>query len=885
MSFLDRFASSLTGPDGGIVAAPRRALTAAGARVNLSTPALVHTKRPQWQTDAWLYRETVAEMRFAGDFVANTLGRLRVFAAENRPRGQEPIPLEANSKRGQNADGLGVDERTIQATLAAVDALNINQHGSTLLGRFGENLEYAGECYLLGRSDVDGETSWSIRSVSEVNVTQGGAHLVEPGGGAAMEKLDPASTDLLRLWTPHPRYYDWPDAAVASLLDVLEGMTLLGKRGRAHDRSRISSGKALYVPLEFSMVRPGSAPVSADLAGVDDDGSADPFMESLVDYMTVAISDESDPSAVAPMIIRGPAMIGDRPAAEVLRTVDLHGEDPKNLDDRYEALVMRFARGINLAPERVKGIGESTTQWSAVSVTADEIKTSVEPRAERMCDALTAAYLRPALRAMGVPPEQRRKVCLWFDPSELVQNPNRADDAKAAHTAGAMSDAALLRHLGFDDGDAPQALEVLRRSVSRERLAATSVPLLTKILTGQMPTPEDVQALMPQRPGERPIIDATPKPGQPGPGPIARPDITAPPPVGERTQPAAVPAGVTAAAAPKLENWRIDRDLGRRLTQVDRDLTTRLLAHAEATVGRAVEKAANHIRGKAQKNPVRAAAFPPGVDPHAALLAAGPRKARELADGTDAATLLDGAFASLETLFYAEVARAADAVATALDKALADTPTRPGYALAAAARRPKTVQEQVAEKARAAWQRMKDRLREHAERVLFDGYTPSRDGEQDPGIVPTDIVRDALAETGGLPDGVIVHDETGRIVVDPNVTPPPRVPSGPGSGEVALDRLRVSGAAEVGFEWSYPPVPRQAFKPHQRLDGVTFTAWDDAELATSPADAEWIGASYYPGDHTGCLCYADSVFIIGMTEDASISAEEIDAAKAQLRGQ
>lgn len=1060
MGLLENWASRLSGPTGPASPPQRRSLTAAGARVNLKNPSLPHTKRPAWQSEAWSFRESVPEMRFAGDFVANTLGRLRVFAAENRPRGQEPVALEEASKRQQEANEVGVDQATIDAALVAVSRLNLSEHGSSLLGRFGENLEYAGECYLLGEQDDDHGETWTIRSVSEVMVTQGGARLTEPGTGMASRELNPATSDLLRLWTPHPRYHEWPDAAVASLLDVLEGMSLLGRRGRAHDRSRISAGQAFYLPQEFSLSRPGAAPVSDDLHGVNDDGSDDPFMEMMVDYMTAAISDESDASAVAPMIIRGPAMLGDRPAKEVLGTVSLHGEDPKDIDARYEALVMRFARGINLAPERVQGIGSSTTNWSAQAVTADEVKTSVEPRAERMCDALTAAYLRPALKAMGISAEQRRKVCLWFDPSELVQNPNRAEDAKAAHTAGALSDAALRRYLGFVDDDAPDNLELLRRSVDRERLSPASVPILTQILAGEMPSKDDIAEVLQsynaggsiRRIVQHPDNGVT---GKQADGPAAPKAVTAPPPVGERTQPeTASQAGGLGASAmsaaakrpgpkddpqgpgyaglvvldagtgralmlqrglddendpaagtwefpgggvepgdtdsftaakrewaeevgrpvpdggvllhtwtsadgvyqghvlvvPDAENkvdldgprtvenadadyseqaawwalddarknpalrkecrrspwkamrkaadtmrspglvaalgaglvdtpppqptardhsgrfatreharqWRLDRSGGRKLADLDRQLVDRLLAHADAAVGRAIEKAANRVRTSTQKDPDRSAWFPKGSDPRAVLADAGPERARWLTAPTDNNTLLDGAFDDLERLWFDEIARAADAVEDILATMTRGTVTASAMTAAGWG-----VADRIKANARPAWDWFKQRIKEHAGKVLHGDYTPSRDGESSASLVPAALVRGMVAMAGRV--SASTESEAG----------------GPGTGEVALSALRNVGAVTIAQEWQYPAVPRSHFPGHRALDGVVFDGPTDEQLAVRAGD-EWIaGGHYYPQDHAGCLCWLAPIVVVGLSADADPHGDEV----AELRSQ
>ncbi|MDN5919005.1 MAG: NUDIX hydrolase [Pseudonocardia sp.] len=1012
MGLMDRWANFVAGPTGteqradGVTRA--RPLTAAGMRVNLTSPSMIHTRRHEWQHAAWDYRDEVPELRFAGDFVTSALGRLRVFPAENRPRGQEPIPLAHDSIPAEVTAAPQITEHTRQAAAAAIARLDLDRHGSSLLARMGENLEFAGECYLLGEPGDEGE-QWTIRSVSEVQITQGGARLVEPGAGmVASRDLRPEQCELLRLWTPHPRYYDWPDASVSALLGTLEGMVLLGRRGRAHDRSRISSGKALFIPDELSLSRAGSA------KDVDED--ADPFLAGLHEAMLTPIRDESDPSAVVPLVIRGPGMLGDRAAADIIGTVDLHGEDPQNLDERYENLVQRFARGINLPPEIVKGVGD-TNHWNGSVIDATMVKSHIEPRAERMVDALTAAYFRPALKAMGVPLEQRNRVCLWFDSSELVQNPNRDQAAKDAHTAGVISNAALARELGFTADDEPDNVERLLRAVDRERLSPASVPIMVKLLAGKLPTDQDMSRILGEftQSGQPRIIEGGPPSGPPdSPGGVRtaptppsdgagglsaaatkrkgpRDDPQGPSVAGvalmaadtgrvlmlqrgldDEKDPAAgtweFPGGhiedgdetslhggmrewaeevgqpfpdggavvhtwtspdgvyqghvvviesekaldlgaertvtnadddyseqaawwdpdhaaknpalrrecrktpwsalkravktvrspVTAASGSprKAETkFRVDEAACRKLAAIDRALTDRLVAHAEATVGRAVEKAAARVRGRAQRDPVLAAAFPKGSDPVAVCAAAGRQVQGDMSDEQ----ALDGALDQLAAVFERETRHSAGLVERVVAR-LVGKRAAAGLAGRITARIP------------SAWQWLRGRLQGHIAKVLYgeqDG--PQRDGEQGPDIVPVDLIRGALAEAGGLPEQSAGIGDDGRPAQAATGEPTPL--TGPGTGEDVRQTMSGGGAEPLLWRWGYYGIARKdPFVPHQRLDGRTFDGFADPGLDAGK-NSYWIGPAYHPGDHTGCMC---SIEMIWATPDEPSTSEVRD---------
>lgn len=881
MGFLDRLASSLTSPDlsrGPVYTPQHRPLTASGARVNLRSPSLVHTKHPDWQVAAWNYRDSVDELRYAATFVASSLGRLRVFAAQNRPRGEDPSPLDPTGTVPQQvAAADGITDETRAAALALVERLNINAHGNTLLGRMAENLEIAGECYLLGELDDEGLEQWSIRSVRELVITQGGARLVDPAGGMVTRELDPDRVDVLRLWTPHPAYAEWPDAPTATQLGTLEGMVLLARRGRAHDRSRISSGKALFLPEELSLTRPGGAPVDPAEPGVFDDDTDDPFMTSLIEAMVTPIQNEDDPSAVVPLLIRGPSMAGDKPMKDVIGVINLHGEDPKDLDSRYESLVQRLARGLDLAPERVQGMG-STNHWSANTIAADEVKVHIEPRAERMCDALTAAYLRPALKAMGIPAEQRNRVCLWYDPAELVQNPNPEERAAKAHDAGIISDEAYRRELGYDEKDKPAEVERLLRTLTQGRAYEASIPWVIAMSGLDLHDPEIRNAVQLVNqiktqaggPGAAPrqIVDATPTGRPPG----------APPPAGERQAPPTPPAGVTAAAkkgprddpsgpsvaglalmaaarrsplvAAASTQWRVERKAGRQLARIDRDLTTALHAHLEGALDRAVEKAANRLRGQhARKSSPLVASFPAGADPRPIVAEAGRVMAGPLTD----ADLFDDAFGMLERAWLRDADAAADQVAHILDQLL------PAPQALAASARTDRVREQLNANARRAAGWMLGWAKRRAAELLY-GET----GDQQP--VPASVPRRIVTETGGLPaQHPGFDDHTGQLALDPTGMRP--AATGPGTGDIALSELRVAGGVVMGHEWDYGVAPRNSFEPHQRLDETVFESWTDPQLKVG-AEHEWIGVNYYsPGDHDGCRCTTAPIAIIPMVAD------------------
>lgn len=794
---------------------PDRPLTAAGARIDLKSPNPLMIRRREWQSAAWAYRDSVPELRFACLFVANSLGRLRMFAAENQPRGEDPIPL---SRDGSESS---ISAMTQRAAMDAVERLDLDARGSSMLARLGENLEVAAEGYLLGERDPSSPTgeTWSVRSVSEVRVTGSGQlSLVEPGaGGGSARQLNAADVELLRIWRPHPNYYDWPDSELATLLDTCEELRIYDRQLRAAGRSRISAGTALYVPEEMSLTRAGQAPVSSSLDAVTEDD--DPFMQELVAAMIEPIGEEDSPSSVVPMLLRGPAFIEDKPAKDLIGKIELgRVEDPRLLEKRAAA-AEKFARNINLPPEIVQGLGD-TNHWSSWSIDANLCKNHIEPRAEVLCDSLTMAYLRPMLRAMGCPADEVNRVVLWFDPSELVENPNRGQDARDGHAAGVLNDDALARYLGFAEEDRPGLEERVFRAIEQRALSDQQVPLLL-LLGGMDPTSPIYVA------AEKAAAAGTAlKAAQNGHQVINSPDSPPTPDQPTPTRPIPrKPLPIAGSATPA--RWRVKPGLCQELAQIDATLTTTLLAHADATVGRAVERTANRIRSRAIRDSGMAAAFK-GRPVLEVLQELGTacmdyQDTKDLDDSLDSFRAMWTASTTDAAARIADVS--ADLMGVSRDSRLTDALTG---------------------NARTAWQWLEQQLRRLVQAILFGGPPTHLPGEKVAGVVPASVIRGALAQAGGL-----TPDSPGITAEGVALGPAPI--AGMANGHTAGQWRTERGAVDLGMEWSYFGLERDPFPGHRALSGRRFTSWTDEVLEVRPGD-EWIGSHYHCGDHPGCLC-------------------------------
>ena len=193
------------------------------------------------------------------------------------------------------------------------------------------NLSVTGECYLVQMPERQGHQipeSWDIRSTDELQLDARNSYVIVPrrdvlGSGArhgAAIKL-PTTAFVGRIWRAHPRYSEESDSSLRGLLDLCAELLLLNRTFRATARSRLNAG-ALYLPDGLSVASSPDPDYPYDdennlYPGMTAEEAADEFEDSLIDAMTTPIRDEDSASAVVPLIIRGPAELGEIGRAHV----------------------------------------------------------------------------------------------------------------------------------------------------------------------------------------------------------------------------------------------------------------------------------------------------------------------------------------------------------------------------------------------------------------------------------------------------------------------------------------------------------------------------------------------------------------------------------------
>ena len=459
-----------------------RPLTAAAAQVKLDDrteaeyfKARRNAASTAWQTEAWEYYDAIGEVKYAFNLVASVVSRIRIYAAAVNNPSDTPAPIE---------DVESVDRRLSEAAQRALDRLSSAYGGQPgLLKDAALNLQVTGECYLVQIPERIGSglpETWDVRSVDELQVDAKGNYIVNPrrdisGGTAISTNLSTGNKDIVklpagayvgRIWRAHPRYTQEADSSLRGLLDLCAELLLLNRTFRATARSRLNAG-ALYLPDGLSVAASPDPDYPYDEDGnyneqYNPEEAADEFEDQLIDAMTTPIKDEDSASAVVPLIIRGPAELGDR-----IKQFKFERSFDPALAQRADRVLERIMQGLDVPKDIVSGLA-NVKYSNALQIDESLYKAHIEPLMLLIVDALTVMYLRPYLIANGYDEAEVKRLCVWYDPSQVATRNDRAADADMGFDKMAVSYNTWRRAHGFSEADAPDPKEfALRLIVSK----------------------------------------------------------------------------------------------------------------------------------------------------------------------------------------------------------------------------------------------------------------------------------------------------------------------------------------------------------------------------------------------------------------------------------
>jgi hypothetical protein len=799
---------------------------------NRTEASRIRKLKQGWQEEAWEYRDAIGELRYATTYLGNAARRMVLVPSAYVPGEINPIPLDE------------IDECPKQVVIAAQDALDRLAVGGQIavggmLRDITENFEVAGECYLIGTTDKETKTEqWDIRSISEVSIDNEGNVTIKDAGDTQGVPL-PADAFISRLWWPHPRRKALADSPFKAILDICEELLILSRDIRASGRSRLANSGLLLLPDTLTVVR----------ANTEDDANAqesgDEFFEELMATAMAAIQDEGSASAILPIVVRGPT-----DALAAVKQITISRPDVVNAGKRDE-LITRMATGLDLPAEVLTGKSD-LNHWTAWQISDDTFRHHIEPIIQVETDALTLGYYRPELIARQVDPEWINRIVLWYDPTNLVTHPDRGKDALDAWDRMAISDESLRGYMGFDEGDAPETMELLERMV---RHAKTVDPTIAAQIVGRWDPSIDITEAT--KKAEPPQINLMrPAPGAPPEGnPENQPDGGEQSPQGppEAAGPQELPASASIIRWPQrqlkapsystnghratMSQTAVEKG-SKRLNEIDRDLRTRVHQGVNDQMRRALERTGAKIRTKLQANAAGRAWLRDHNMPPIEIALGFSKIPKNIvaAAGLDEQQLIEQSWDELSTLWDEWMDWGDDAILRQIAK-MTGIDVNTMFAHKA----------ELKSAGDEGWGFIRQRLTSLATGFLSDtGVGAVDEAITTSSLVDMGVVRRAI----GYASGAGQQDQTSaglNIGNDMSVGVIPQLSTGP----IAQDALASGGLEVGGYTWQHGFTPNP-FEPHEELDGVEFDSWTDEALVNNEA---WPDVDYFmPGDHDGCSC-------------------------------
>lgn len=420
-----------------------------------------------WQNEAWEYYDRIGELRFGVSWISNAMSRVNLMAAiPPLAAGDEPTPINLDDEELTPAQRRAAE---IVATIAEGPAGQ-----GQMLAAFGLHLSIVGVAYLVVEPPADDPTSdrfteWEVLSSEELRDNNG--DLQVRVSDREWRVLDPDAV-VVKVWRRHPRRSWEADAPTRAVLSVLNEIDLLSKHIQATAQSRLAGAGLLAIPSE-AVFPTGQGPQSSQSNDPDNDDTTPPednFVDTLIDAMTVPLTDRGSAASVVPLVIKVPGELTDK-----IRHLSFATPFDDRAKDLLDNAVRRLALGMDIPPEILTGTS-AMNHWGAWQVAEEAITLHIEPLTETIVHALTIGFLQPALEAEGIDPTT---AVVWYDTSDLRTRPDKSDAAVNAYDRNELSSDALLRELGLSVEDKPSDEEKREKVLlSVVRGAPTLAPAL-----------------------------------------------------------------------------------------------------------------------------------------------------------------------------------------------------------------------------------------------------------------------------------------------------------------------------------------------------------------------------------------------------------------------
>jgi hypothetical protein len=409
----------------------KRSLVASALRIRFddSSYASWRFRDESWQRELWrLYRIT-PELRAAASWVGQCCSRVRIYVADVDDLGR--VQGETKNKQIQALSDTLLGGPTSKA-----------EHLRTM----GIDLSISGECYIIGKpDDKTGRDKWYIVTPTEFRRIRGsnGDWQWAWGPMGNPMRIDLENQVITRVWTPDPERIWCADSPARSCSMILRELEQLTKLVGAEIDSRLIGNGLLIIPNDLDLPQEENTT-----------NNAESLMIRLATAGAASLRGEGTALGVLPHII-------EAQDPEKFKHLTFSTELSKNAHELRSECIERLGVGMDMPPEVLSGMGD-TNHWSGFLIDGYGIKVWIEPLMNRICQALTEAYLVPALMLMGKDPG---RYTYAFDTSPLQLRPQRLQDALNLYEKGIISAEAVREAGFFRASDKPEIEESASRTV------------------------------------------------------------------------------------------------------------------------------------------------------------------------------------------------------------------------------------------------------------------------------------------------------------------------------------------------------------------------------------------------------------------------------------
>lgn len=465
-----------------IVRAPR-AVTASAALV--TDGYITDRGRPIFQNSApqlelWRMYDTIGEYGSFVDWMCSAGSRVRLGAAEVVPGADEPEIITTGPAAQLMEDFYGGTAGHATFLSLMIAQLAVPGEGWLVAERFDPRVP-------LFMAD------WSVHSTETIRPTGtriNGRMTYDVQIGEGAWRSLPADSLPVRVWNPHPRFSYLARSPSLAALATMQRLELCDKRIVSELLSRIVMNGILWLPTDLAL------PVNPRYKD-----QPNPFWAEWLDIASQNMQNTGSALAAVPMPIR----VDGRVIEQIKHMRFSEPFDEQLLAER-EFEIARLAKQLPLSPERQQGMS-SSNHWSAFVIDESDIKISIAPIIEKICEGLTVGYLQPMLAQAGLPlvGEHGGKLVVWADYSELASPPDKSTGAIAAYDRGEGSGRALRRELGLKETDKPDPAELaslIRFKTALDPTSPANASSLSQLLG------EPIAAPAPAAPPSGPVAPA-----------------------------------------------------------------------------------------------------------------------------------------------------------------------------------------------------------------------------------------------------------------------------------------------------------------------------------------------------------------------------------------